>query len=80
MAINPEPMPVQLGSPGPYVTPTGVELLELVVATEESPAQLFLLLSDGAKLYIPLIRRVVEDLRLVLSEQSPEHPNIPQFR
>ncbi len=78
MPTNPEPTLVRLDPPGPYVTPAAIELLDVVVATEESPAQLFLLLSDGAKLYIPLIRRVVEDLRLVLSEQSPEHPDIPQ--
>ncbi len=80
MPTNPEPTPVRLDPPGPYVTPAGVELLDVVVATEVSPAQLFLLLSDGVKLYSPLIQRLVEDLRLVLSEQSPEHPNIPQLR
>ena len=79
MPTVPEPTLVRLDPPGPYVTPAGVKLLDVVVATEESPAQLFLLLSGGAKLYIPLIQRVVEDLRLVLSEQAPEHPDIPQI-
>ena len=79
MPTTHQPKPVRLDPPGPYVTPAAIELLGVVTATEVSPAQLSLRLSHGVTLYIPLVQRGWEDLRKILSEQAPEHPDIPQI-
>ncbi len=73
-----EPKPIQLDPPGPYETPTALELQRVKVATEESPARLCLMLEGGCSLHIPVLPGVVERLRLAL-EDYPEVPNIPQI-
>ena len=77
MPTNQQPKPVQLDPPGPYVTPTAIELQRIRVATEVSPARLCLMLEDGCSLHIPMRSDVVEKLRLAL-EDYPEHSDIPQ--
>ena len=73
MPTDQNPTPVQLDPRGHYVTPAVVVLQGVSIATAEEPAKFHFLLKGGASLDLPVEAGAVEEIRVALEQNYPEH-------